>query len=219
MSSLEESHGLGIVLKEGFWWGRLLLGPSAKSVGENLGKATDHFFEQLLKNRTAGAQLIDYKVLEGNVKVRPINEINLKILGPLIEGISLESDDNLRELWANLFVNYLDSEKNLTLTVYPGILGQISTSEAKVLLYMYQQKDKELDFRDHQTALDYDIEQITNLERLNLINEKLLYKVIQQSPSRRERGDDFEDQAVESMASDIMKLTGFGENFLDACMR
>lgn len=211
--SPEESNAVGTVLKEGFWWGRLLLGPSVKSVGDNLGRATDHFFEKLDQNRFKGAALIDSKILDGNVKLKPVEEINLKVLGPLIEGISLESDDDLREMWANLFVNYVDSAKNLTITVYPEILKQLSTAEADILESMINDDQYSI-ATDEKTQLERPVgyEELANLVRLGLIEPHRTIGYVNdptitgnQRPMER------------NIENDLYFLTQFGHHFLEAC--
>ena len=65
-----------------------------------------------------------------------IKQINLKALFPLLEGIAVEEDETLQDMWANLFVNYIDSKRNLTINVYPEVLKQLSTNEVTILKYI-----------------------------------------------------------------------------------
>lgn len=62
-------------------------------------------------------------------------QVDLKVLMPYLESVSLEENDELQNLWANLFVNYIDSNKNLATHVYPSILSQLSSDEVKLLKY------------------------------------------------------------------------------------
>ncbi|TKT85246.1 Abi-alpha family protein [Dyadobacter frigoris] len=213
----EEAGLIGEFIKAANSWAIKIFGPTAEQIGGLLGDYAEHFRRTVTINRMKGAILIDKKLSEENVLIRPLEEINPKIVGPILEGISLEEDETLRELWANMFINYIDSKKNLNLIVYPGILKQLSTNEVKVLIYMDKAKDQKLDLRKYPKPLDYEIEEITNLERLNLIKEDLMYKVTK-TPIRG-NGEPYEVTDVESLATDVMKLTGFGSNFLDACRR
>lgn len=50
-----------------------------------------------------------------NVKVKPAT---LKALYSYLEGVSLEEDPILQDMWANLFLNYIDTDANLSTIVY-----------------------------------------------------------------------------------------------------
>ena len=101
-----------------------------------------------------------------------VKQINLKALFPLLEGIALEEEKALQDMWANLFVNYIDSNKNLNSNVYPSILSQISTHEVEILKYMLANKFT-LSTRDESLMINTDIEwsdeELANLCRLGLI--------------------------------------------------
>ena len=59
---------------------------------------------------------------------------SLTALFPYLEGIALEEEEDLQEMWANMFVNYIDTEKNLTMMVFPDILKHLSSNEVKMLI-------------------------------------------------------------------------------------
>lgn len=56
-------------------------------------------------------------------------KISLKVLVPLLEGASLEEEDEMQDKWATLLSNLVDSEQNIENHVFPYILGQISLRE------------------------------------------------------------------------------------------
>lgn len=65
------------------------------------------------------------------------NPIPLKFAVPLLQGVSLEDDDDLQDLWTNLLINAV-SNKNIELKrVYIDILERISPLEAKILEKIY----------------------------------------------------------------------------------
>lgn len=65
-----------------------------------------------------------------NLKVK---QGNLKIILPFLEGVALEEDETLQDMWTKLFINYIDAEKTSTVTVYPEILKQLSSTEVAIL--------------------------------------------------------------------------------------
>lgn len=53
----------------------------------------------------------------------------------------MEEEEILQDKWVALFVNYIDSKKSFNSTVFPYILTQISTDEAKGLEYIERKKE------------------------------------------------------------------------------
>lgn len=90
-------------------------------------------------------------------------QISLKTLVPLLEYSSLEEDETLQDKWANLIVNYADSNEKLTSTIFPYILNQLSTNEITVLESVCN--------KNYFIRVDYDFSgiEISNLIRLGLI--------------------------------------------------
>ena len=65
----------------------------------------------------------------------PSKELPLKLGLPLIEAVSLEENDELQELWANLLVN---SSTEFTLErSYISVLEQLSSLEVNILITIY----------------------------------------------------------------------------------
>ncbi|GEM_PF-1795389 len=88
----------------------------------------------------------------------------------------------MQDRWADLITNYVDPSVNLTLTVYPEILKQLSTPEVQIL-----QKLENLCVQKVQAAITsegdfpvtYSIETIpreitSNLGRLGLVDEVII---------------------------------------------
>jgi Abortive infection alpha len=67
-----------------------------------------------------------------------------KLLSPLLDGAALEEDEILRDKWAILLSNMVDSEQNIQNHVFPYILGQISTNELLFLDRVRQDKKARL---------------------------------------------------------------------------
>jgi hypothetical protein len=132
----------------------------------------------------------------------------LKILFPYLEGVSLEEDEELQDLWANLFVNYIDADKNLLISVYPFILSQISTDEVKILLDLEKNGlNKPItnfeDLPKKKAEAPVKQEWIANLERLGVIEPVIMTGI----------------GGLGNANMGIYYLTNFGNEFLKACKR
>jgi len=167
-----------------------------------------------LKNQIRNLEKVKRIVEEENITLK---QVNLKVLVPYLEGVSLEEDENLQDLWANLFTNYIDSSRNLTLNVYPNILKQLSTNEVKVLNYLAAHSNP-IHFIGSTSKKDTKVssEELSNLERLGLIGEE---------QQLSQYGGDIDGSTgqwkwdVEAVASGHFYLTAFGSEFLNACTR
>jgi hypothetical protein len=65
--------------------------------------------------------------------IKELRTVPPKILLPLIENATLEEDDDLHTLWANLLVTALTPQKQEVHALYINILRQLSGSQAKLL--------------------------------------------------------------------------------------
>lgn len=181
-----------------------LVGPSVKEMGLLLG---DNVKLWRLKNQLRNFEIIKKKTSAKNIKFR---KIDLKVLLPYLDGVSLEEDELLHEKWANLITNYIDSKKNLTITVYPNILKQLSTNEIKIIDWMSTNRSKFLynefhpDFKENK--VEFTNSELANLERLGIIREVVeIWKF------------GFGDDNYEERASNQFYLTNFGDEFVAAC--
>jgi hypothetical protein len=188
-----------------------LFGPIADGMEILLGQG--------LRLRVLNNQLRGLKKLEEKCKREKINikQINLKVLFPYLEGISVEEDYELEEMWANLIANYLDSNKSLTQTVYPMILKQLSTQDLELLKLCYDNPcitayDREIEelykFTDPKTLLcGVDV---SNIERIGLIKEDLMHL---------KRNQGIFDVMIETFNIKTYVISDFGIGFYEACQR
>ena len=183
--------------------------PSIKEIGELLG---DNIKLYRLKNQLRNLEKIK-KICEKEKII--IKKINLKVLFPYLVSVSLEEDENLQEMWSNLFVNYIDSKKNLQVIVYPEILKQISSEEAKLLIKI-KELDGQIQFgakgRGHYDNY-YNIEYLANLQRLGLIQE-IIDAIVDTGKNTFSKMKE-----VQQIHSEGYYLTDFGYNFLNSCTR
>ena len=102
-----------------------------------------------------------------------IKQVNVKVLLPYLEGVSLEEDETLQNMWANLFVNYIDVSVNLASNVYPSVLSQISTQEVRILTELKSEYSRELAVdRSRHHRLGHNSNDAANLVRLGLIKAR-----------------------------------------------
>ncbi|KQN32358.1 hypothetical protein ASE92_17275 [Pedobacter sp. Leaf41] len=78
-----------------------LIGPAAEEWG---GIISDNLKPRRLKNQIRNLKKVQQIVQDEGLKLR---NVNLKVLFPYLENVSLEEDESLQNMWANLFTNYL----------------------------------------------------------------------------------------------------------------
>lgn len=152
-----------------------LVGPSFEEIGLTLrdkirmfrGNRQIRFLEEFRKKCSAA-------------EIEP-KAVKISLLCDIFERASLEDDDELQDLWANLLANAADSrEQVLVKTAFPEILKQISKEEALYLLELLEVAQKtemfvlnarssefiqnEPEHKPKLDAISYD-----NLKRLGLI--------------------------------------------------
>lgn len=128
-------------------------------------------------------------------------QVNLKVLLPYLQNVSLEKDETLQDLWANLLVNYIDIEKNLQQTVYPKILADISIEDVKVLEHIWKVSTNNIQKKDFSPMA------ISNLVRLGIIQPLKL------------RGTFLYDSNNVQKSHTTFCITEFGTDFLLALHR
>lgn len=104
-----------------------LLGPSAEAIGESL--AVRHK-ERMFNNLVEVLARAKKKLADAGVSPK---EVPLKIIHPLLEGASLEEDENLREMWAKLLAS---AASKGSFTLHPSfvdILRQLHPEEGRLL--------------------------------------------------------------------------------------
>lgn len=188
-----------------------LIGPSVDELGLLF---SDNVKLWRLKNQIRNLEKVKKIVEDGKIDIK---QVNLKVLIPYLEGVSLEEDETLQDLWANLFTNYIDTSKNLTINVYPNILKQLSTNEVTILRFL-QSNGNKLTTSGYKTnkEINFTSEEIANLERLGLIKEVLEIS---------QYGGNIDDSTgqwkwdFEELASGEFYITDFGFEFLNACER
>lgn len=186
-----------------------------------LGPAADEWgliISDTLKPRRLKNQIRNFKKVQDIIEKEGIEmkQVNLKVLFPYLENVSLEEDETLQNIWAKLFTNYIDAAKNLNVTVYPNVLSQLSTEDIELLSFMADDL-KLLDLsKNNQYPHNISTETIINLERLSLIEELDRYSAMGW-PSENESYDS--SLTVERESSNKYWITEFGLGLINACTR
>lgn len=149
----------------------------ASTVGKGFDFATDCGLPSLVKESVG---LIENKIacmkFEDQIKYfikikRKLDEIGypyilkpieLKLAAPFLEAVSLETDDYMQELWANLLINSSIEKTGVDLNrTFIDILERLNPFEADILLKIY--------------SLDYE-ESKNGVDTTSLPNNALVYK-------------------------------------------
>jgi len=188
-----------------------LIGPSIEELGLLY---SDNVKMWRLKNQITNLGKVKKIVEDEGLSLK---QVNLKVLFPYLEGVSLEDNEVLQDMWARLFVNYIDSTKNLKINVYPNILRQLSSNEVAILNYM-RKDNKTLQANGHLKTKDIEFndEEVANLERLGILREQL--EMAQYGGSHDEENGEWKWD-IEESGCGTYYITSFGHEFLKACDR
>lgn len=188
-----------------------LIGPSVDELGLLF---SDNIKIWRLQNQVINLKKVKEIVDRDNIRIK---QVNLKVLVPYLEGVSLEDEESLQDIWANLFANYIDASKNLTVNVYPSILKQLSSNEVSILKYMQSNRNK-LIFTDDNPSKEnqFTPEKLSNLERLGIVRKSL--DITQYGGGIDENNGQWKWDFEESRLGEFY-ITDFGFEFLNACER
>ncbi len=167
------------------------------------------------------------KNVESFVKKRNIStqKIPVKILLPLLEHSSLEEDPDLIKMWENLLINYIDSKKSFKNSIFPKVLAEISSDEAKFINSLFNYihiglKVKEVkDFKYEYESIFNNpaLTKITRLELTNLIRLSILKETFSiKKLYKNFKGD---SKYLKDEIHPTISFTEFGIEFLTICSR
>ena len=118
-------------------WTTDLLKKLAGSAAEELG-LTFRDSLRMFRAKRAVRFLEQFKKTCTNAGIDP-RAIKVSLLFDIFEGATLEENDDLQDMWANLLTNAADSrERVLVRSAFPQILRQISKEEAVYLSEMFE---------------------------------------------------------------------------------
>ena len=143
-----------------------------------------------------------------------IQEIPLKILVPMLDGASLEEDDDLRDNWSALIANSVDKNKDVCNPIFSNILKQLSSNEARCIKKMIEKKSYSVfDFYDLWNEFELNWTNVYNLKRLGLLEtERDIYI---SGPGEYDE-DEVWNQDIHVEGDKEYKLTPLGIEFIKA---
>lgn len=173
-----------------------LIGPAIDEVGLLFG---DSIRLWRFKNQIKILEKAQKSVKDRNLDTKIIA---VKTLVPLLEYSSLEEDESLQDMWANLFVNYIDAKQKHESSVYPYILSQLSRDEVDILRNFIETPTM------HYSQIKAPQALLANLVRLGVL------KNTQQSGKLGflRLGPESEYNSV-----DFFHLTPLGKEFIECC--
>ena len=172
-----------------------LIGPAVEEVGLLI---ADPIRAWRFNNQLSMLGKAEARIKQKGISVK---KISVKNLVPLLELSSLEEDDNLQQMWVNLFVNYVDADKSYASSVFPYILSQLSSREAEQLNDFAEANH--ISFK----GLLVSETELYNLLRLGLVKEA---EYLQKKAGL---------VRIKTMhfVSDMFYLTALGKDFLACC--
>ena len=151
------------------------------------------------------------------------HSINLKILIPLLENGSLESNEDVADMWAHLLANASISDS--IRSSYVTILGELEPIEAKILQYIFIEFNKRHGFNFEPTneyagsiegALIQRVFQLDNAEFERSIDNLFRVRLLAPTASRLEFLDDKETPFAHYTKKQL-GVTYLGYYFAKAC--
>jgi Abortive infection alpha len=194
---------------------KTIAGPAAEELGLVLrDKVREYRFQRQVRFFTTVKQLC----VKAGIKPKAVN---MPLLMDILDRASMEPNDDLQDLWANLLANAADPNcKGLITNAFPEILKQLSKDEATFLEDLYKCR------KDRYLAEDFAV-----LVRARLNKEPVsVHDVYQDNLRRLGLTEDItiDDDPPVSAYSPIenpplfpkirqWKLTEFGIAFIEAC--
>jgi hypothetical protein len=193
-----------------------LFGPSFEEFGLIF---RDNIKIRRLKNQIRNFEKIQKIVDDNNITIK---QVDLKVLVPYLDNVSLEESEVLQNMWANLMANYIDSEIVLETTVYPNLLSQLSTEEVRILNILREGRDKQYKdlYPDYIEMYPGRMELIDRAPLLNLIRLNLVEEVYEIEQSEKSHFLTRKPELkINYISTNKFKLTEFGLSLLAACER
>ena len=100
-----------------------------------------------------------------------IKETPIKLLVPLLEGAGMEEDEDMQDKWARLFANTVKENSEIETTIYSYILSQMTSADAEVMNYFYNERLSPLHLKDLVELDNRNAIIVDNLMRLRLIKD------------------------------------------------
>jgi hypothetical protein len=180
-----------------------MLGPAAKEVGAAFGEQLKYWrFKRAIRILEKTSAILREKNIQPTA-------VNLKLLVPLLEGASLEEDDDLVARWAALLASAAAAD--FVHPSFPKILSELTPIEARILDQIYDGHSGE---KFLVTKLLPDLEALSE-EQINVAFNNLFRQQLCE-PETFVTGPKW-DQAYSEVKQSGLRLTPFGKDFVRAC--
>jgi hypothetical protein len=141
------------------------MGPPQELWGAVATEIHYRFYPRTIKQAVRAAE----KIKRSGLPERAYSEIDDRLIRDILVGAATESDENMRERWANLLANALTSGSAEVRVAFPNMLRELEPGEAamldKAVDRLHIEPAGPLQFR----GLDVDYVAIDNLARLRLV--------------------------------------------------
>jgi hypothetical protein len=194
---------------------KTIAGPAAEELGMVIrDKVKEYRFKRQVRFFTTVKQLC------AAAGIKP-KAVNMPLLMDILDRASMEPDDDLQDLWANLLANAADPNyKGLITTAFPDMLKQIPKDEALFLEDLYLRDDSRIRAEDFaeliKTLMDKEPVWVNNVFQDNLRRLGLTEEIEKEKGSPM--SSDYSTFKKSSFPKDReWKLTAFGLAFVGAC--
>lgn len=205
----------------------------AKVIGEPLesavGMLSDRLrfmrWERQLRMVDRCEEILRKRRIEG--KTRPVPP---KLALPIMENASLEENDQLQDLWANLLSSALDPSFEGTLrSAFIDIIKQLEIVDAHILSYLYHSylnsiKRKEISEEDSPSAIGWERNEITATLKIsnslyeNSVDNLMRVRCVKPLVLKLSGIKAGKEPMTIDKGYDVICLTSLGKSFVEACM-
>jgi hypothetical protein len=106
-------------------------------LGDSVGLVADRIRQKRLKNTQIGLDEVRKKLNSANVDIDDISPIEEEDLHLIIEGLSLNNDEKVRNLWAGMFAEALNPNNNtIVQRTFISVLQSLSARDVRIVYFM-----------------------------------------------------------------------------------
>jgi hypothetical protein len=216
---------LGVSEKVGSFVAKVIGEPLESAVGMLSDRLRFMRWERQLRMVDSCEEIIKKRRIEG--KTRPVPP---KLALPIMENASLEENDQLQDLWANLLSSALDPNfRGMLRSAFIDIIKQLEVIDAHILSYLYHSylnsiKIQEISKEESPSSIGWDRDEITAALKIsnsayensvdNLMRVRCVKPLVLKLTGIRAGN---EPMTIDK-GYDVICLTSLGKSFVEACM-
>ncbi len=219
------SKALDVAEKVGSFVAKVIGEPVECAVGMLSDKLRFMRWERQISMVDKCEEIIRQRQIEGKLRAVPP-----KLALPIMENASLEENDELQDLWANLLASALDpSFKGVVRAAFIDIIKQLEVVDAYILNFLYRSyvtelKSNKVPEDESPTCVGWDKEEICKYLNIslvtyydsvdNLMRVQCVTPLVLKCASIRAGN---EPMTIDK-GHDVICLTSLGKNFIEACI-